>query len=245
MKYVQTSKEGICDAMRCKAQSVGTNADGRQVCDKHMLAPPKPKLPVKEDEKEPGAIVVRRYTDDAREALEVVDSIEINDAEELEACAEILKEVKTKFKELDALEKNVTKPLNQALRAARDTYREPKNLLSEIEKKIKRKISDYDQAQREANRLALAAAAKNVGEGDSDGARAALSAVQSTHKPQGLSYVDKYTYRITDINLLPREYLMPDYAKLKAAATRVNAGEKISISGVEFIPQTQIAVRTK
>jgi hypothetical protein len=54
----------------------------------------------------------------------------------------------------------------------------------------------------------------------------------SVPKPQGLTIADNWTYEITDINLIPRAYLMVDERKLLAQAKATK--DTIKVAGVRF-----------
>jgi hypothetical protein len=61
------------------------------------------------------------------------------------------------------------------------------------------------------------------------------------NKPAGVSYRDKYTPEIIDINLIPREYLIPNMQAIEKIGQATKGS--ISIPGIKFIQSKILASR--
>ena len=79
--------------------------------------------------------------------------IVISNQEEYESAAVILKQVKSRYNELDKQRKEITTPLDVAKKAVMDLYRKPLELLESGEKLIKRAIANFTEEQ---EKIALA-----------------------------------------------------------------------------------------
>lgn len=106
---------------------------------------------------------VQRLSQSAQALLDAAGE-PITTAVAYEGAVAALKNVKGRYNELDEREKTITKPINDSLKAIRDLFRGPKDLLQKAEAALKRGILTYQQeeerkrqeAQREAERAAEA-----------------------------------------------------------------------------------------
>ena len=90
---------------------------------------------------------VRELARAAQSLLQYCAEHKILTARDYTTAAEWLKQVKGKQKELKALRETVTKPLNAALRAARDLFNEPESVLMDAEDFLKHAMSEYNAEQ--------------------------------------------------------------------------------------------------
>jgi hypothetical protein len=78
--------------------------------------------------------------------------LSITNQSEYDTAAEILKEVKSRYKELDTQRKKITRPIDEAKKAIMDLFNHPLELLSNAESKLKRLMINYStEKQREAD----------------------------------------------------------------------------------------------
>jgi hypothetical protein len=189
----------------------------------------------------------------------------INNPIAYEGAATFLKDVKSKFKELDEKEKAITKPINDGLKLIRDMFRKPKDLLTQAETALKRGMVTY---QREQERIAAEAQrkadedvrkererlakleAKAIERGDETKAEqlaerqaAVVAPIIQTEKPKvsGISTRKDYDFEIVDAAKLPREYLMPDDKKIRKVVKAL--GAEASIPGIRIIERDILAAR--
>lgn len=75
----------------------------------------------------------------------------IANQEQYETAGTVLKEVKSRYNELDKQRKSITKPLDDAKKAVMDLFKQPLSLLETAEKKIKGLMVGYaDEQERKA-----------------------------------------------------------------------------------------------
>lgn len=188
----------------------------------------------------------------------------IESPEKYEYSAQDLKAVKSKAKELDALRKSLTKPLDESKKRIMAFFKNPLTLLSSAESAIKSAMLTWQQKQerirrleeerlaeqqrKEAERLArLAKAAEKRGDekkaeefkGREDVVKSAVPTVVNNVQPvSGISKVTLWKYRIVNVNLIPREYMLPNEVAIGQFA-RATMGS-VKIEGIEFYPEETI-----
>lgn len=162
-----------------------------------------------------------------------LDGWTIEDEDDNAFAGEMLQNVKGRIKALEDKRKEITVPMNKALRAVNDLFREPRERLEEAEKLLKGKIAGYLEAVAKHNDEAYAEAGSAE---TADEATAALATVKTASTPKGVSMRYRYEPRIVAEDLLMPQFLSPDMAKIKAWA-KVNVREDGSpqpIPGVLF-----------
>lgn len=179
----------------------------------------------------------------ARGILEELRALHVESAEEIVVAGELLRDVKGEYKRLDERLKTVTRPLNDALKAARDLFRPALVALEEAEVMLKSKIGQAQLSLAESNRRAQEATQAALAGGDVRAAAEASARIATLEAPSGLSYREAWTYRIVDESKLPREFLSPDPKKI-AAHVKVH-GDKSPIPGVEIVRDVQVIARAK
>ena len=181
------------------------------------------------------------------------------------ASAEDLKIIKLKYKELDDLRKSLTKPLDESKKRIMEFFKKPLDYLSMAESSIKRALLKWQQEQdkirraeekrlleaqkKEAERLQrLAEAAKARGaEEKAEEFKERIAEVQSVipvvapkvEKVSGIQTKTIWKYRILDVNIIPREYLIPN-EKMLGELARTTKGS-VEITGIKFYPEEVIA----
>ena len=100
--------------------------------------------------------VAVRAQQEAPAMLKKAEAIVILNQSQYESANDVMKVVKTKYKELDTKRKEITKPLDQAKNAVMDLFRQPLELLKQAEATIKKLMIDYadeqDRLRREEQR---------------------------------------------------------------------------------------------
>jgi len=165
--------------------------------------------------------------------IDELDGWTINSAQKNDFAAAMLRDVKTRTRQLEKKRKTITTPLNQALREVNALFRAPRERLELAEKLLKTKIAGYLETVQADNNAALEAAA--TAETIED-AETAIAKVQDTKAPAGVSV--RYTYRpiVEDETKIDRQFLAPDMQKITAWAKkhRGKDGEPLPIAGVVF-----------
>lgn len=189
--------------------------------------------------------------------------------EEYAAAADHLKAVKAKAKELEALRKEMTRPLDESKARIMDFFRRPSSMLEKAESLIKTSMGSW-HAKQEANREAQrreqqrqldliraeqsarleAEAAERLREGKEAEAMACLVAaeelpttvkVAASPKPAGVSYRTLWRWKVVDFKALPDQCKMINEKVLNAMV--VSTKGETSIPGVEVYSEQVVASR--
>lgn len=165
---------------------------------------------------------------------------EIDTPEEHELAGDMLKDLKRRFKDLEAQRTSITGPMNQSLKAVNNLFRAPKEVLSRAEKLLKLKLAEYGERAEQENQLLVdvAGAAETAAQ-----ATEALAAVRDTAPPQGVSVRHVWKAEIVDPDAVPRAFLVPNIRAIEAWG-KGHAGEPGPLAGVKWIKQPIVSVRT-
>ena len=169
--------------------------------------------------------------------------ITIQNIEQYEEAADILKEIKGRAKALEDTRKKITKPLLAAKKEVDILFKAPAESLKQAELGIKRGMVSYTK-EAEAKRKALEAKARKIAvspEASISEVREALveAATQAaTPKVSGVVVKKVTKFKITDESQLPRHVLKPDQALIRAD---VKAG--IAVPGVRVWQEDEISAR--
>lgn len=107
----------------------------------------------KKDDKQTNNIQIIVNTQDEEKKTEDVPALAgkadlvISNQEQYENANVILKEIKTRWKELDEERKSITKPMDDAKKRIMDLFKKPLDLLESAENKIKKLMIGYTQEQ--------------------------------------------------------------------------------------------------
>lgn len=179
------------------------------------------------------------------------------------ASADRLRAIKGIQKQLDDAEKAITKPMNDALKAARDLFRAPKDAAAKAEYLIKQAITAYQAEQRrieqekqrqadeaarkERERLAKLqeAAAKRGDEAKAEAFQERAAAVVApvviveAPKVEGIATRTVWKFEVTDAAKVPREYLVVDETRIRKVVNALKGD--CNIPGVRVYSEEQIA----
>lgn len=171
--------------------------------------------------------------------------------EDYQASIDLLKQIKQMMHELEDARTSITKPINENLREINAQFTEPSSRLQMVERRLKALTANYVTEKRAEQQRMVAEAAAELAR--SQGAGAGQSAPEATDKyvatvqqaatasapvVSGVSFSEKWDWSVTDLALVPREYLCIDTAKVNAA---VKSGTR-QIPGLNIFPTTQTRV---
>ena len=206
--------------------------------------------------------VAVRAQQEAPAMLKKAEAIVILNQSQYESANDVMKVVKTKYKELDTKRKEITKPLDQAKNAVMDLFRQPLELLKQAEATIKKLMIDYadeqDRLRREEQRKLEAKARaeedrkrkeleerakKWAAKGKEGKAEELLEQAEEVEvvapvvavkieKVKGVSYSYTYSVDTADINQVPREHMLINYPSLNRLAQLTKGMAKVN--GVTF-----------
>ena len=207
----------------------------------------------------------------ALEIASAVSVLAVTDAAGYEAAGAQLSTAKTSLKRVEELEKKVTTPLNQALKAARDLFAPAKTRIKEAIAQIERPMAAYKLAEAQAIREAEAEAearrkdaiaqaheamarAENAADPvdamlAQEDAEAALNTLRCPNtepavkaRAAGTAARSYWRAEVFDATLLPREYMLPDLSKLNSIASSLKENAP-EIPGVRWMQEFRIVGR--
>ena len=184
---------------------------------------------------------------EGEETLAQIKEFEITSKEDMDFAVEVLTDSKKKAKQIDGKRQEITKPLNEALRAVNALFKPALNFLAQCEREVKQKIAAaHAQSQIDA-RQALAEAGTAAATGDGTAVTTALEAHETAEgfsEVDGVQYRTVWKYEIKDESLIPREFLMPDNQRIQNVVMH-KKGDAV-IPGVRVYEEKVIAsVATK
>lgn len=186
----------------------------------------------------------------AQQSHELAKAYVVDNADMYVMAGDELKEIKARRKAIEDKRVEITKPMDQAKKAAMDFFRLPIDLLDDAEDAIKRAMltwkSEQDRKEREAReaqaaearRIQAEAKAKNP---DQPPPVVVMPPVPTVAAPKmaGISTRKIWKFDVTDPAAVPREYLVIDDAKLGAMA-RATKGT-VAVPGVRFYEEETMA----
>jgi regulator of replication initiation timing len=145
--------------------------------------------------------------------------IVVNSQETYDQALEFGKNVNRLIKEVDAQEKDITKPINDSLKKIRDAFRPAKDKLEAIKKEIAGVMVEYINAENakkklEAERLEARLERGTIRE-DTVIKKLAIAEETKTVTKGGMTSV--LTVKIIDKTKIPMDYLIVDESKIKSA----------------------------
>lgn len=183
---------------------------------------------------------VRELTEETAAILSQAEGFKISTAVSYQLAADELKRIKAASKKLDEVRKAITSPMDAAKKAVMDFFRKPAEQLKQAEERIKDAMlvyqTDLEQKEAEERRQAEAAAkaererlevaaAREADRGEfGTVAEIATTAAQIVAAPvvrrevpkvAGVSFRETWKFEITDLNAIPREFLLVDETKIR------------------------------
>lgn len=170
--------------------------------------------------------------------------VAISDDESLKQAIDVLSRIKKAGKMVESREEAIKRPLLDSISSLRDLFKPMTTKFKDAETLIKNKILAYNmkvEAEAEKERARITA---RVEKGTMK-AETAATKMATINEPQKsvTGSVGKIQTRIirkidiVDESLIPREYLIPDKAKITDAVLKQN----IQIPGVQIIEEKQLA----
>ena len=171
----------------------------------------------------------------ANEWWSLVRDFQITNDEQQEQIAGVLRKVKEKSRELEDRRKEITGPMNQALRSVNDLFRQPKLRLDALEALLKEKIALFLRTRAEVNRQLIATAAVAS---TPQAASQSLAQVAPIAPPTGVTVRKVWKFAIDNPDAVPREFCSPDPDKIKLVDPATT-----HIPGVRFYQEDQVSSR--
>lgn len=179
------------------------------------------------DDKSAALVKLDGMLEQAETELTQLSAIEISNQAGLEACGAMLKGVKGRTKEVEALRVEEKKPFLVASKEIDGRFKPARDALLALEKLLKKAMAAYSDDQ-EKRRVML------MEQGRHEDAIATQAAVM----PAGISTTTTWQFEVTDADAIPREFMVPDAARIQAhvSAHKNNS----SIPGIKVFPKTGV-----
>lgn len=170
----------------------------------------------------------------------LIENFTIATDEQQEQVMGLLREVKGKFKALEARRTEITGPLNAALRSVNDLFRPPKEKFEDLERLLKAKVAKYLELKRQANATYAQLGAQAA---TPEQATQILQQMVPVEPPRGVSVRSVWKFNVTDPDAVPRELCSPDVKKIGAACQYAPDGQPLPIPGVQWFQDSSVTVR--
>lgn len=178
-------------------------------------------------------------------ALQAAENLKIDSPESFTEALDMGKKIKQVGKMITDRKEEITKPLNESLKSIRALFKPIEENAQNAEYLIKGKMIEYNREQqaiadKERERLAakvekgtmkIETAVRKM-----DDIKAPEQTTRTETARATIKKVPKC--RITDENLIPREYLVPDMTKIKNAVVT----QRLTVPGVEFYEEDSMTI---
>jgi len=185
-------------------------------------------------------------TTDAEQALTEIVGFEITDNDSMSFAADVLAETKGNFKRLDDKRKEITQPINAALKATNALFKPALDFYKRCETLIKNKMLKANAHAQQAAQAALAEAGAAAAEGDTEAVSTAIVAhddAVNLPAADGIQYRSTWKFNIVDELKIPREFMTPDL-KLIEGHVRHKKNATV-IPGIEVYEDQSVASASK
>lgn len=186
---------------------------------------------------------VVKSVSDVTENLAETSRFTINSQPTFEKAKERLIEIKSIKKVISEKKDSVVKPLNEALKNVRSLFKPVEEKIDVIENYLKDGVLSYQRKLNEEIAKREAEALKKIKEQEAKGEEVNMDKVVAPiqrveNKIEAIKTRKVKKLRIVDVNLIPRDYLLPDEVKIKTALI-----QGVEVSGCE-IYEEEIAVNS-
>lgn len=206
-------------------------------------------------EKAEKELLAQHQEDVTRLLAEVMgdDEIEpfvIDDDEDQVFASKLLLHAKKQKKSLEDRRKSVTQPLNSVLSTIRGWFRDPINDWYELEKLLKRRISDYELKKARLEDEAIAQIAEAAQQQDYDKAHQA-SLVLEKERPKVAGVSTRETWVVdeekVDLSKVPKEFLLIqlNMTVVREYIRQYGKGRPEDLPGLPFKKDIQVIGSTK
>ena len=161
------------------------------------------------------------------------EELKVKDQKSMEQATKMLSELNIQKDKITAEKEKVTKPLNEALKAERARWKPIETILDTAIGFLRNSISDWQTAETKRVREEEAKIAARTGEGKGKiKVETAVAKINEIERPNEkvvsdagmVQFREDKILKIMDETMIPREYLIPDEAKILAD---LKAGKKV------------------
>lgn len=237
LKQVKSRKPGTCSASKCKAQATDLlcpeheaawRAEGAPV----LEAPSTSLVPVMVQTR----LANERHT--AQECLDLIGQVPMDTDTDRERMTGFVRQAQDVIRSLEKERTDVVGPLNQAVKTINGWFKPVRDTYESIERAGKDRLKTAMLAAEQAQDAALARIQASGGTGS---AETLVLAHATPELPAGVSTRDRWTFTVTNSDLVPREYWMLDMTKIGQDVR--SQGAECSIPGIRIERDLSVSVR--
>lgn len=179
--------------------------------------------------------------------VEIRDDMRLETAEDVQAAAELVKEVKRWHNEIDAERKSLTQPMDRIQKWINDLFRPVLSSLAAKEVRLKGMIANFHRQEQERQRQLLMAAATQAQQAKTPQEykavvnHAVATVASAAAVPKNITVAEVWAFEVLDEAEVPVEFLSVDANKVNAA---VKAGAR-DIPGLRIFSESRVTVRQK
>ncbi len=171
----------------------------------------------------------------AQEALDFLSAVPCDSAEVEAKFARLHALAHEAVKRLEHERTELVRPLNDSVKEVNDAYRSPRTQWESVKTLVGQKIAAYQTEQKnkadEARRLAADAASA----GEVEACSAALAQVQDATRPEGVGIGFEWVFEVTDVTLVPRQYMVVAETIVKSHMRKfANSETIVGVPGIKF-----------
>jgi hypothetical protein len=176
----------------------------------------------------------------ARATVDLARSLPCETAEQYSACGEFLRQAQQQLGYYEKARKRLTRPLLQAKQEVDGIFKPITTAMAQVKAALAAKLKAYDLRAEQERRAALAAIEQAHAQRNQAAVEHHAQALQAPPPSlQGVHTRKRWTYRVTDAALVPRQFLMVDDRLVRNA---IKAGARV-VPGLEIFEETSVVAR--
>lgn len=172
--------------------------------------------------------------------VNVALTMTVTSPKEAEEMGQVAKWAHDHIKALTAKRDEILRPLKETEKRLRELFQPSIRAMEQVKAHAKDSIGHYLAAVEATNREAMRMAAEAARFGDSAGVVQAAALALPTAPPEAVRPIEAWEYQVTAPDLVPREFLAVDHAKLAAYCGK---GNPAPVPGVVFTKTIKVAMR--
>lgn len=170
---------------------------------------------------------------DVQDDILAVSALEVHNQDDIDFATDVIRQLRTRRKELEDQRTSVTAPLTQVLETVRSWFRPSVQALEKCEKLLRERILQAHEESAKQRQAALVEAQTQ---------EQICAIVDSSIAPADSSFI-RYTwdFEVCDVTKIPRAFLCVDADKVHAHIKATDG--KVEISGIKFVRRGSLTVR--
>jgi hypothetical protein len=166
-----------------------------------------------EIQEEKSLAIIKKDVDD----VENINGLKVNSQPTLENAKQIRSFAKDIAKKVEAEEKKITKPLNEALKSTRDLFRPYKERIEKVVDYLDSQMLSYNKKLKEEEVIKAKELEDKIAKGKISFEKASEKIVKIEEKQDNINIRKIPKVRILDKSKIPLEYMEPDEVEIKRA----------------------------